>query len=88
MVVAGSWSGFTAYIWLLAHVPAAKVATYAYVNPVIAVLLGWWLLDERISPAVALGSAIIIIAVVLVTTARVHPPRQAVPSPAARAAEA
>ena len=88
LIVAGSWIGFTAYIWLLAHAPAAKVATYAYVNPVIAILLGWWVLDERISLAVAAGSAIVVVAVVLVTTARVRSPRQAVPSPAARPAEA
>jgi drug/metabolite transporter (DMT)-like permease len=73
LVVFGSWIGFTAYVWLLAHVPAAKVATYAYVNPVIALALGWWILDERMSLAVALGSAIIVVAVVLVTTARVTP---------------
>jgi drug/metabolite transporter (DMT)-like permease len=79
LVVFGSWIGFTAYVWLLAHVPAAKVATYAYVNPVIAVVLGWWVLGERLSTAVALGSAIIVVAVVLVTTARarVHEPAAA-----------
>jgi drug/metabolite transporter (DMT)-like permease len=88
LIVAGSWIGFTAYVWLLAHAPAAKVATYAYVNPVIAILLGWWLLDERISPAVAVGSAIIVVAVVLVTTARVYPSRQAAPSPRTLTAEA
>jgi drug/metabolite transporter (DMT)-like permease len=87
LIVAGSWIGFTAYIWLLAHVPAAKVATYAYVNPVIAVLLGWWILDERISSAVAIGSAIIVVAVVLVTTARVAPARTAVPETAPWVAE-
>lgn len=82
LIVAGSWIGFTAYIWLLAHVPAAKVATYAYVNPVIAVLLGWCILDERISAAVAVGSAIIVVAVVLVTTARIAPARAPVPEAA------
>jgi len=74
LIVFGSWVGFTAYVWLLAHAPAAKVATYAYVNPVIAILLGWWILGERISLAVAGGSAIIVVAVILVTTARVTPP--------------
>lgn len=82
LIVFGSWIGFTAYVWLLAHAPAAKVATYAYVNPVIAVLLGWWLLDERVSLPVVAGSAVIVVAVVLVTTARV--PRSAsAPTPAA-----
>ena len=66
----GSWVAFTAYVWLLATVPAAKVATYAYVNPVIAVILGWWLLSEPITATVVAGSALIVIAVVLVTWPR------------------
>src|SRR5581483_11804043 len=41
LVVCGSWIGYTAYIWLLRHVPTSKVSTYAYVNPVVAVFLGW-----------------------------------------------
>ena len=41
LVVFGSWVGYTAYIWLLKHVPTPKVATYAYVDPVVAVFLGW-----------------------------------------------
>ena len=58
-------------MWLLANVPAAKAATYAYVNPVIALLLGWWLLDEPITPAILAGSAVVVVAVALVTSARV-----------------
>ena len=77
LVVIGSWVGFTAYIWLLAHVPAAKAATYAYVNPVIALLLGWWLLDEPVTARIAAGSAIIVVAVALVTSAGVSPPAAA-----------
>src|SRR6202051_3704867 len=41
LVVCGSWIGYTAYIWLLEHVPQSKVSTYVYVNPVVAVFLGW-----------------------------------------------
>lgn len=74
LVTIGSWVGFTAYIWLLAHVPAAKAATYAYVNPVIALGLGWWLLDEPITPAIVAGSSIVVVAVALVTSARLAPP--------------
>ena len=48
LVVCGSWIGYTAYIWLLQHVPTSKVSTYAYVNPVVAVFLGWLVLHERI----------------------------------------
>ena len=49
LVVFGSWVGYTAYIWLLGHVPTSKVSTYAYVNPVVAVFLGWLVLHERVS---------------------------------------
>ncbi len=56
----------------------AKVSTYAYVNPVIALLLGWWFLDEAITPAIIAGSGIVVVAVALVTSAKV-----AAPSPAA-----
>jgi len=48
LVVFGSWVGYTAYIWLLNHVPTSKVSTYAYVNPVVAVFLGWLILHERV----------------------------------------
>jgi drug/metabolite transporter (DMT)-like permease len=74
LIVFGSWIGFTSYVWLLANVPAAKAATYAYVNPVIALFLGWWFLDEPITPAILVGSAIVVVAVALVTSARVAPP--------------
>ena len=47
LVVGGSLVAFTAYAWLLQNVPISKVATYAYVNPLVAVLLGWALLSER-----------------------------------------
>jgi drug/metabolite transporter (DMT)-like permease len=71
LVVCGSFIGYTAYIWLLQHVPTSKVSTYAYVNPVVAVFLGWLVLHERIDRYIAMGSAIIIASVVLVTSAKV-----------------
>jgi drug/metabolite transporter (DMT)-like permease len=71
LVVCGSWIGYTAYIWLLQHVPTSKVSTYAYVNPVVAVFLGWLVLGERIDHFILLGSAIIVASVVLVTSAKV-----------------
>ena len=46
LVIAGSLVAFTAYAWLLQNVPISKVATYAYVNPLVAVLLGWALLER------------------------------------------
>lgn len=72
LVVFGSWIGYTAYIWLLKHVPTPKVATYAYVNPIVAVILGWVVLHERFDHFMLAGTIVIVAAVVLVTTAKVH----------------
>jgi drug/metabolite transporter (DMT)-like permease len=71
LVVCGSWIGYTAYIWLLEHVPTSKVSTYAYVNPVIAVFLGWLILHERVDRFILVGSAIVVLSVILVTSAKV-----------------
>src|SRR5437773_7302088 len=60
LIVCGSWIGYTAYIWLLGHVPTSKVSTYAYVNPVVAVFLGWLILHEPITPYILAGSAIVV----------------------------
>jgi len=72
LVVFGSWIGYTAYVWLLKHVPTPKVATYAYVNPIVAVILGFIVLHERVDRFMLAGSVIIVAAVALVTTAKVH----------------
>jgi len=72
LVVFGSWVGYTAYIWLLKHVPTAKVATYAYVNPLVAVFLGWLLHHERLDAFMLAGAAVIVAGVALVTTAKIH----------------
>jgi drug/metabolite transporter (DMT)-like permease len=69
--VCGSGIGYTAYIWLLNHVPTSKVATYAYVNPVVAVFLGWLVLHEPVSGYILAGSAIVVASVILVTSAQV-----------------
>jgi drug/metabolite transporter (DMT)-like permease len=71
LVICGSWIGYTAYIWLLGHVPTSKVSTYAYVNPVVAVFLGWLVLHEPIDAYILGGSAIVVASVVLVTSAQV-----------------
>jgi drug/metabolite transporter (DMT)-like permease len=55
----------------LRHAPSSKVSTYAYVNPVVAVFLGWLVLHESIDRYILLGSAIIVASVVMVTTAKV-----------------
>lgn len=70
LVIFGSWIGFTAYIWLLNHVPTPKVATYAYVNPIVAVFLGWIVLHETIDRYIVAGSLVIISAVAMVTAAK------------------
>jgi drug/metabolite transporter (DMT)-like permease len=66
LVVFGSWVAFTAYAWLLQNAPISKVATYAYVNPVVAIVLGWLILDEVITPVTLVGAAIIVVSVALV----------------------
>jgi drug/metabolite transporter (DMT)-like permease len=70
LVVFGSLIGFTAYIWLMRHAAPSKVATYAYVNPVVAVLLGWALGGEAIGPRTIAASAVIVAAVALITVGR------------------
>ncbi len=72
LVVFGSWIGYSAYIWLLKHVPTPKVATYAYVNPLVAVFLGWLILRERFDAYMFAGTIVIVAGVALVTTAKVH----------------
>ncbi len=69
LVVFGSWVGYSAYIWLLRHVPTSKVSTYAYVNPIVAVVLGWAFLGESLDRYIVAGAAIIVPAVALVTRA-------------------
>lgn len=71
LVVCGSWIGYTAYIYLLAHVPTSKVSTYAYVNPVVAVFLGWAIEHEVVDHFILAGSVIVVASVVLVTSAKV-----------------
>lgn len=70
----GSLVGFTAFIWLLSHQPPSRVSTYAYVNPVVAVFLGWALAGEALSLRTAIAAAIIIGAVVIITTAQSSSP--------------
>lgn len=67
LVVLGSLVGFTAYSWLVNHAPPQLTATYAYVNPVVAIFLGWLILDEALSAQSLTGSAIVIAGVVLMT---------------------
>src|SRR4029453_18805743 len=66
LIVFGSLVGFTAYIWLLGATTPARVSTYAYVNPVVAVLLGWAFAREPMTLRTALAAAVIVGAVALI----------------------
>jgi drug/metabolite transporter (DMT)-like permease len=90
LVVFGSLVAFTAYSWLLQHAPVSLVSTYAYVNPVVAVVLGALILAEPITPSIVVGAAIIVAAVAFIVTregARQRSAR-AVAAPGAVATEA
>ncbi len=82
LIVFGSMLGFSAYTWLLGAAPPSRVSTYAYINPVVAVILGWAFAGERITPRMLAATAVIIAGVVLVITARPRAPA-AVESPVA-----
>ena len=70
LVTFGSLVGFTAYVYLLAHTTAAKAATYAYVNPVVAVALGWAFANEPVTTRTLLAAAVILAGVAIITAAR------------------
>lgn len=78
LIVFGSLIAFAAYIWLLGVTTAARVATYAYVNPVVALVLGWGFADERLTSRTLIAAAIILSAVVLLNVVGVRR-RRAVP---------
>ena len=67
LLIFGSLIGFTAYSWLLKNAQPSMVATYAYINPVIAVLLGWSIAGESLTSQMLIGAFIIIMSVVLIT---------------------
>ena len=68
LTVAGSIIGFTAYVWLLHYESPTKVGTYAYVNPVVAVIVGYLLGGEKIGPRTTLGTLLILVSVIVITT--------------------
>jgi drug/metabolite transporter (DMT)-like permease len=68
LIVAGSIVGFTAYVWLIHHESPTKVGTYAYVNPVVAVLVGYFLGGEALGPRTILGTLFVLVSVVVITT--------------------
>jgi len=74
LIVAGSIIGFTAYVWLIHHESPQRVGTYPYVNPVVAVLLGYLLAGETLGPRTILGTLLVLISVVVITTTGVKKP--------------
>jgi drug/metabolite transporter (DMT)-like permease len=67
LIVFGSWVGFSAYVYLLQHCKPSTVSTYAYVNPVIALFLGWLILGEKLSAGMLWGAAVIVAGVIIIT---------------------
>jgi drug/metabolite transporter (DMT)-like permease len=78
LIVFGSIIGFTAYVWLIHHESPTKVGTYAYVNPVVAVLVGYFVGGEALGARTVVGTICVLISVVVITTARTS---KAVPAP-------
>jgi drug/metabolite transporter (DMT)-like permease len=77
LIIAGSIIGFTAYVWLIHHESPTKVGTYAYVNPVVAVLLGYLFGGEEIGLRTVLGTMFVLISVIVITTTRAKKPAAA-----------
>ena len=68
LIIAGSIVAFTAYVWLLHYESPTKVGTYAYVNPVVAVILGYFLGGEAVGPRTLLGTLLVLVSVITITT--------------------
>jgi len=66
LIVCASLIGFTAFVWLLARMPATRVASHAYVNPVVAVALGYFVAGEAITTRTLIGTALVLASVVLI----------------------
>jgi drug/metabolite transporter (DMT)-like permease len=79
LIVFGSIIGFTAYLWLIHHQSPTKVGTYAYVNPVVAVLLGYFAGGEPLGERTVVGALCVLLSVILITTARSAQPAAAAP---------
>jgi drug/metabolite transporter (DMT)-like permease len=70
LIVAGSIIAFTAYVWLIHHESPTKVGTYAYVNPVVAVLVGYFLGGESLGLRTILGTLFVLTSVVVITSTK------------------
>lgn len=74
LIVAGSLVGFTTFVWLMKHCTPARVSTFAYVNPVVAVFLGWMMANETIGGSMLFAAAIIIAGVAIITASKSKKP--------------
>jgi drug/metabolite transporter (DMT)-like permease len=89
LIAFGSWVGFTSYVWLLRNARTSLVSTYAYVNPVVAVFLGWLILDETVTVRTVVAGAIIVVAVaIIISTGGTARREEPVPVEAERAGAA
>jgi drug/metabolite transporter (DMT)-like permease len=77
LIVAGSIIGFTAYVWLLHYESPTRVGTYAYVNPVVAVIVGYFLGGETVGARTILGTLLVLVSVIVITTTRAKTPVEA-----------
>jgi drug/metabolite transporter (DMT)-like permease len=86
LVVFGSLLAYSAYSYLLANAPISLIGTYAYVNPVVAVFLGWLILDEHVTTKIMLGGLVVVLGVALVVTAERRRTPAVAPNPASASA--
>ncbi|MEI8212760.1 MAG: EamA family transporter [Planctomycetota bacterium] len=70
LIIAGSLIGYTSFAWLMKHASPTLVSTYGYINPIVAVFLGWWILNESVGPRILLASATIIGGVALISLSK------------------
>jgi drug/metabolite transporter (DMT)-like permease len=86
LIVFGSWVGFAAYVWLLRVARTSLVSTYAYVNPVVAVFLGWAILSEAVTLRTFLAGGVILVGVAMIVAASSRPSTDETPGEPAEAA--
>jgi drug/metabolite transporter (DMT)-like permease len=75
LIVFGSWIGFTAYTWLLRAAPTPLVSTYAYVNPIVAVFLGYFIAEEPLTFRILIATVLVVGSVALITITQQKPLR-------------
>jgi hypothetical protein len=74
LIIFGSLAAYSAYQWLIRHATSQLAGTYAFVNPLVALLLGWWLLGEHVAATTLLATAIIVTGIALIILRPARPP--------------